>query len=331
MTKREKTINRIILCLLFICFTLVISGLSIIFSGQQNNELQLIFCDVGQGDAILFVAGQQQMLIDGGPDNGKALSCLRKYMPSDDSRLELLVITHPDLDHFGGLTTILDVYQVETVIIPPFQKNTISFNALKQKLMELVANQNLNLIHCPGKTKMSWPGDSQISFWNTFEDSLCGTEPAKTETKNNVLSDNYFWYSENNDGNNNGSIVTILNIDQSFSLFLGDLETAGELALIRSKLLTKIDVLKIAHHGAKTATSDELLLTLRPEKAVISVGKSNRYGHPTRQTLSKLEVNKIPIYRTDEIGDVVFVFQGSQWQQVAKEQSWWLKIIDLLR
>ena len=102
----------------------------IYFLSSKNTDEKLIFCDVGQGDATLYINGQTQVLIDGGNIDAKVLSCLRKYMPPLDDQIEIIVATHPDQDHIGGLIEVLAQYKVANFVLPPYQKDTNTYKLL---------------------------------------------------------------------------------------------------------------------------------------------------------------------------------------------------------
>ena len=96
-----------------------------------DQQAHLIFCDVGQGDATLIVSGSNQVLIDGGRHRQAALSCLEKYVPFWDRRLELMIATHADADHIGGLPAVLEHYAVQQVITNSYNKETQVFSRFK--------------------------------------------------------------------------------------------------------------------------------------------------------------------------------------------------------
>jgi len=104
-----------------------------------------------------------------------------------------------------------------------------------------------------------------------------------------------------------------LQIGQIKILLTGDLEVEGELALIESNLLEDIDILKVGHHGAKTSTSDEFLTIVKPETSVISVGKTNSYGHPSLDVINSLMQFGSKVLRTDEIGTIELVSDGEKY------------------
>ena len=301
----------------------MLRGWSLLRTGAEtiDGEPYLVFCDVGQGDSVLFVAGEWQMLIDGGLDNGRALACLNRYMPEGDSKIELLVITHADSDHFGGLATIWDLYLVEMVVVPPADKATKGFIALKEKMLTSVAESKTELIHCPEGIELKPKEGIEVSFWTVYNRKFCQNYDIVTKENPNDASGEYFFVAEKEAEINNESIVTFLEIEGVRSAFLGDLEASGENQLIDEGYDGKVELLKVGHHGSRTSTSEKMLQAWRPAKAVISVGAGNSYGHPTKQTLARLEGVEAEIYRTDELGDVIFRFFMGNWGEENEEKA----------
>lgn len=127
------------------------------------------------------------------------------------------------------------------------------------------------------------------------EGDVIGTEMIYFE----ILSPTEISETENQD-----SIIGILNYGTKKILMMADATAEVEQKLAWREKISKVDMIKISHHGSATATSQELLEVARPERAIISVGKNNKFGHPTKAVLEKLEKMKIEILRTDEIGDI---------------------------
>jgi competence protein ComEC len=103
-------------------------------------------------------------------------------------------------------------------------------------------------------------------------------------------------------------------------LFTGDAETETEEVMMNSGANLRAQVLKVGHHGSRYATSDEFLEAVAPEAAVISVGAGNRYGHPTKQTLDRLQKAGVKIYRTDQNGEIAIVTDGNKFEIHAARQ-----------
>lgn len=237
----------------------------------ENNKTQnfLVFCNVGQGDGTLLVTQGKTVVIDSGPKNKQMVKCMEKYLPFWNKQIDLVMISHWDSDHSGGLSDILKYYEVKNIFCADYESEMIEQKSCTKKL------KNKDIV------KMG-----QISF----EVLSSGQEREKKENK--LVDDN-----EN-------SLVAVLNYKDKRFLFTGDISKETEERLVWRKILTgKMNVLKVSHHGSAAATSDTLLKEILAEVAVISVGK-NSFGHPTEETLSRLRNYKVKVFRTDIDGDL---------------------------
>jgi len=242
-----------------------------------DNRLHLIFCNVGQGEAILLEYGSYQILVDGGPDNS-VLSCLGKVMPFWDRKIELVILTHPEADHLTGLIEVVKRYQVGKLMktkavneTPEFQALTAAIEKRQVKVQELTSGDKIKLKQL--NLEILWPFNKGLSFVKNF---------------------------------NQGSVV-ILGQYGSFSFLLpGDITETEEQTLVNLGSLKPVDLLKVAHHGSKFSTSQRFLEAVQPKTAVISVGK-NSFGHPTPEVLGRLKAVGAKILRTDELGTVEVV------------------------
>lgn len=249
-----------------------------------KNKPIVVVCDVGQGDAILATYKNIQILFDVGPDNKKVLKCLENHLPFWDKTIEAVILSHGDSDHVGGLSDLMKAYKVEK-----FFSNGYLNEDIEQKIYSQKISQDDLLSLGLFNFEVVWP-------------------PAYVET------------TAGEGTNNQNSVAGILRVKegtrqklthlggQGWSMFLsGDMEKEAEQKLVWRQILTEpVEVLKVSHHGSATATSEELLEVLKPKVAVISVGKGNRFGHPTEEILKKLEVKKIEIKRTDFDGEILF-------------------------
>jgi len=272
---RRKVIYSIILALFIITF--IPAG---IIHSSESKELKVIFFDVGQGDSALIEQGSKQILIDGGPDGKKVMEKLGEYVPFWDRNIEVVIATHPDEDHISGLTDVMENYNIGEVIDNGVNSDT----QIYKKFKDIIAQKGIGEIE--GKAGMD------INIGENIKMKIIS--PDGTEDKNNPKDTNL------------SSIVTKLTYGDKSFLFTGDFPTEGEPTLISKNFDLHSQVLKVAHHGSKYATSDEFLDKVHPEEAVISVGKNNRYGHPAQEVLDRLNAHKIKILRTDERGDVEY-------------------------
>jgi competence protein ComEC len=267
-----------------IIFTSLIVFLIILFQ-INDKQTKIVFCDVGQGDAAYIrIKNQIDVLIDAGPDK-KVLNCLGRYMPFWDRKIELVIISHPQKDHFGGLLSLIDRYQIEKIFFSQIDNQSQTFQRLKEKI-----NIKKIAVYYPTagtKVKIS---DSQLIFYWPTEEFI----------KNKIANDA-----------NHYSLVFVFIQNHFKILFTGDASP-----LVFSRLLNqskdnladlkKINILKIPHHGSKNGLIKEFLQLADPQIAMISVGKNNPYGHPHQQILEMLKAQKVQIRRTDVEGDIVF-------------------------
>ena len=274
MQNNRKIIYGIIIGLLVLF--LILTG--IIFSVQKNN-LQVVFLNIGQGDAILISQGKNQILIDGGKDGKLLLEKLGKYIPFWDRNVEMIVATHPDQDHIGGLIEILNSYHVDLIFKTNAESESETYKNLKKKFKEksqkIEAKKGISI-------KLSDSVTADVLF---PIDSL-------TDTIDGASNDN--------------SVVVKLTYGINKFLFTGDLPNTQETKIINSGQDLNAQVLKVSHHGSKYATENNFLGVVNPADAIISVGKNNQYGHPNQEVLNRLLQHKIKIFRTDEIGDIVY-------------------------
>lgn len=275
----------------------LVGGLLILAISQvSRTSARMIVCDVGQGDGILVVKGSAQVVVDGGPSGEKIMDCLGKYMPFWDRNIEIVVMTNTDRDHSGGLAAVVSSYEIDKFVTADGLKNTLTFRDLVDVVRE--RSVEAEVVEYGDKIKIGeelmievlWPVDVDESVAGLF-----------SETNPQVLGE---W-----DGGdvNERSVVMELTINEKKVLLMGDAGMETEERLIEMGVIDDIDVLKVGHHGSKYATSEEFLKMIRPEYAVISVGK-NSYGHPTSEAMSRLNGVGLVLYRTDEMGNVVFDF-----------------------
>jgi competence protein ComEC len=280
-------------------------------------DVKLIMCDVGQGDAILIKDRFNYTLVDSGPDNNLALSCLNRHLPWFDSNLDLLVFTHPDNDHIGGAKSILSRLKVSHLMLTPDTKQTAEFEAFRELVLRK-KNQGTKLVFPNSKT---WGKISQQVEYSVLAPSVTFGDynTYLDETPETTLSDAIAQNSINIKNYNNRSIVLFLNINNVKVLLTGDIEKETESAIIKSNLLTQVDILKVAHHGSKTSSTVSFLSKVEPEVALISVGKENRFGHPALEVISRLESEKSQVLRTDEHGEVIIKIENDTYKVATKK------------
>ena len=249
-------------------------------------EIGVHFIDVGQGDATLLDLGEEHVLIDGGR-YGAALAYLQDQ---GISSLDLVVATHPDADHIGGLDDVISSLGVEEVWDGGTVNDTLAYDAYKSSIL------TKGLSMSPVRR-----GEVQ-AFANG----------ARLE----VLSPSAI---SNSDLNNSSLVLRLTYGDFSY-LFMGDAETEVESALLMNGTVLDSDVLKVGHHGSPSSTSQAFAAAVSPGAAVISVGP-NSYGHPSQTILDRLQNLGAVIYRTDLTGTIVLTTDGGDWNPGGEDRS----------
>lgn len=280
---------------IFILLGLIGSLILIGLFQLPDGNFHIIACDVGQGDATLMIYENYQILIDGGPDE-KVLNCLGKYLPFWDRELELVILTHPDKDHFQGLTEVFRRYRVDNFLANPIIISKPEYGVLEKEVGSQL-------------TKRLYPyGGHVIRVGLIYLDILA---PFEQLTINNLQSGDKF---EVTDAESNGySIVSLVSFGKFKGLFTGDMtpEISDELA--GESVLDGLEYIKISHHGSKNGTTENLLKAFMPKLAVISVGKNNIYGHPAPEILELLKKYNVITMRTDEVGDIEIITDGDKY------------------
>ncbi len=253
---------------------------NVIWHPQGNDNLEVIFIDVGQGDAILISQGSYQMLIDGGKDGKVLLNKLGKYIPFWDRDIEVMLATHPDQDHIAGLIDVLEAYNVKSVIETGDQSQSQTY----KKLQEEISNEKSEKTEAKKGTEIKFPSEATAKIVYPF-----------------------FETGDINDSNSNsGSVVVKIDYGENSFLLTGDLPKEQEEMIISSGQDINSKILKVAHHGSKYSTGAEFLDKVSPKQTVISVGKGNSYGHPNSEVIDLLKNKNIDILRTDERGDIIY-------------------------
>ena len=246
----------------------------------DDNQLSVSYIDVGQGDATLIRKGSFSMLIDAGK-NEKGTTVVEYIKRQGIKKLDILIGTHPDSDHIGGMDDVLENIPVDTVYLPESKKQTKTYYEIEKALGETRKEAQMPEI---GKEYL-YDKNVRIRF--------LGPQRAYREANEN-------------------SLVVQLAYGKNRFLFMGDAEETSESDILKKNYDLECDVLKVGHHVSYTATSDDFLRVTDPAYAVISCGKDNSYGHPHASVLAKLEDEDVQIYRTDMMGTITAVSDGKQ-------------------
>lgn len=256
-------------------------ALAIVVVHRPDGIPRIVVLDVGQGDAILVEGGQgARLLIDGGPDPGRLLVALDEHLPPWDRRVDVVILSHPHEDHAAGLATLLDRYAVGQVFEPGMFGPGPGYAALNAELINLGIRRGV--LSTGDHLRID-----EFSFRVMWPDP--GSVPERP--------------SDGGTGINNVSVVLMGEVDGHRVLLAGDIEEQIDPRLLARGLPT-VDVLKVAHHGSRTATTDAFLTAVRPSIAVISAGRGNPYGHPAPATVARLRANGAEVLRTDQNGTV---------------------------
>ena len=254
----------------------------------QADSLSVHYIDVGQADCALLECGGQYMIIDGGNVDDSDL--VVTYLQDQGvEQLHTVVCTHAHEDHVGGLAAVLAVYPTEQILSPTRTYSSACFDDFLY-----YADQQDIAITIPD------PGDS--FYLGNAEVTVLG--PVKSYA----------------DPNNTSIVVKVEFGDTSF-LFTGDMEKDAETDMLDYGMDVSADVLKVGHHGSSTSTGYRFLYEVDPEYAVISVGTDNTYGHPHRETIAILGDAGVPMLRTDELGTILAVTDGSEITFTWEKQS----------
>ncbi|MBI2405427.1 MBL fold metallo-hydrolase [Candidatus Microgenomates bacterium] len=273
--------------------SLLISLVVLSLLSLPDRNLHVIFCDVGQGDAILATYGTTQILVDGGPDS-KVLSCLSRHMPFWDRTVEGVLLTHPQEDHFGGLVDVVRRFEVGVFAHPDVEGTAAGWKVLKEEITRhAISEKTVHIGDIIRFTNIHFDifNPSTSSFDPELRTEGLGTSPSRDL--------------------NDYSVVGTLSFGQFDVLFTGDI-SPKMIPLFIDKI-SPVEVLKVPHHGSKNGLTRELLEKSHPVLAAISVGKNNRYGHPHSEVIRLLDDWGIRVLRTDKDGEVEVVSDGERW------------------
>lgn len=240
---------------------------------------EVVFIDVGQGDAIHLRSGGKNVLIDGGGDSKRNVGTgtLQPYLLKNGARtLDLSICTHLHMDHFRGVQELSEVLPVKAFALPGVYRGLPE----TPKGARLLRRGEVIRISDEMSVKVLWPESEELPG------GMTEAESSDENLLNGVYRIDY-----------RGIRI----------LVTGDLLEEGEADMVKYYAGTeelRCDVLKVAHHGSHSSSSEAFLDAVRPKAAVIQVGKKNRYGHPHGETLEKLKRRNIPVYRNDRHGAI---------------------------
>ncbi|MCA9356430.1 hypothetical protein H6790_02855 [Candidatus Nomurabacteria bacterium] len=274
----------------FIGFVLLIISLFVLLyrdfstkSVSKNTDLEVVFLDVGQGDAIYIEAPNgAQMIVDGG--KGSVLSnAILPYINPFDKSIDYLVVTNPDKDHYEGFISLMDRYQIGMILQSGTRQDDITYSVFKNK----VAEEDVPY-------EVVRKGDEIVL------DKEAGVYATVLFPDRDVTN----W--ERNDG----SVVLLLTHGENQFLLMGDGTILTEGILVASGTdLDGVDVLKLGHHGSKTSTGWPIINATTPEYAIVSAAEYNSYGHPHKEVINRLTEYGSKILETKD-GSIAFYSDG---------------------
>lgn len=275
------------LSLLFIILAALAVALIAVTPPPTDGRTHVWVLDVGQGDSILIEAANgAQMLIDGGRDD-TALRELARILPPGDRFIDVVIATHPDADHIGGLPLVLSRYKVGLFLTSDVDTDTDTFRELR----DTIDRERMPAYFVRAGMTISFEDILSTQFEILFPDR---------KTK--------LWDT------NSASIVGRLQVGSRSALFTGDAPVWVEQYLVaKVPQLLDIDILKLGHHGSRTSTSATLLKSGTPSLAIVSAGRDNSYGHPHKEVLDLLKQFGIPTASTAQEGTIILQTDGVKW------------------
>lgn len=264
--------------------TLAVWFPTVTLSSEVGEDLTVSFLDIGQGDSIhIETPDGYEMLIDGGP-SASVLSELAKGRDFFDKEIDVVVATHPDTDHIAGLVDVLERYQVGTIV-----ESQVEHDASAARAFARAAEaKGAKTIYAEAGQIIQLGASTTVRILSPHGD-----------TTN--------WES------NNASVVVQIKYGDTEFMLTGDAPSSIEeyLVSIYGDSLES-DVLKLGHHGSKTSSSEKFLKAVQPTYAVVSAGKDNRYGHPTKEVIKRAGGAGAQIVSTIEEGTIVFKSDGKK-------------------
>lgn len=267
------------------CSCVLVAALGFELHAWMRPPTAFVF-DVGQGDGIVVADGGYQIVIDGGPD-GTMLSHLGSVMPFFDRTIDLLVLSHPHLDHLQSFPEMLRRFDVRAVLLT----GADYANPRYEEFLTLLADEQAAVI-------VADP-ERDLRIGNLLVDVLWPPPD--------------FFGVPLKDVNDNSVALRVGPPGGKTMLFTGDMETGEERAMLQAGIDVSADILKVAHHGSRTSSSTGFLLAVHPSFAVVSVAAENSYGLPDEDVLARYDTLGIPLRMTMEEGTVGIPLSSRPW------------------
>lgn len=245
---------------------------------NYDHDLSVYFIDVGQADCILVKDNDEYALIDAG-NNEDGMKLVNYFKSLNITDFKYVFGTHAHEDHIGGMDNIIDNFNIENFYMP-----------------------------------------NAITTTKTFEDVLDSLDRKKIKFQTPNINDDFklnnatfkvLHIGDNKKDLNDTSVVLRLEYGNTSYLLMGDATSNVEKDLLNNNINLKSDVLKVGHHGSNYSSTIDFLNEVKPEYAIIEVGKNNSYNHPRQETLDKLKDINAKVYRTDLDGTIVATSDGN--------------------
>lgn len=264
----------------FVILTLIFFNITFfqIIYEFENQKPFTAFLNIGEGSSVLIANKKTVILYDTGPSGFKIIEKLRSFLPFYKKRIDLIIISHPDKDHYSGTFEIIKKYKVGALIVSPISSEESGW----MELIKIATSYNIPIITIDENDEIKTPYEILLVLHPNKSLEISGKKRINE--------------------NDNSLVVKLLQGGKTF-LLTGDISQKIEKYLSK-KYNLKVDYLLIPHHGSKYSTSKELLKDALPSMAIIQVGRNN-FGHPHKETLMKLKKEKINYWRTDLYGDFV--------------------------
>lgn len=271
--KEKRPILPVCACVITFCLSALLTA-----STVRQSDLTLSVLDVGQGQSVAVFSGNSVALIDCGGSGDPGDTAATYLQSFGRNTVELLILTHFHEDHAGGVPTLMERMKVRAIAMPDVDEDS----ALRREIETMAEEQGTTLYYITRTSSVTIEGTT-FTLYAPAADS----------------------------GDSNEQCLSVLCTGGDWdALFTGDMPMEEELRLLNRESLPDIELLAAGHHGSKYSTGENFLAALRPEIAVISVGY-NTYGHPTPETLARLEAIGAEIYRTDEQGTITIYANGA--------------------
>ncbi|MDP2684652.1 MAG: MBL fold metallo-hydrolase [bacterium] len=269
--------------IVYVIFIMALGLLIFLFNRTESNqELEITFFDVGQGDSIFIqTPSHQQILIDGGPDTS-VVSKIGERLEFYDHHLDLVVLTHPHADHIMGLIEVLKRYEVDYVMYNDLDVDYDYYQEWEKIILE------------NGITVLNPVEHSQIDFGEVGFKVIYPFENLESDLEDI----------------NDSSIVLKMEYQDFSTLFTGDATVEVEEEIIQHGDNIQSNILKVGHHGSKYSSSFDWLEKVNAEYAIIQVGEYNKFNHPHKITIYKLTGLGMEILRNDEMGDITINYKN---------------------